>query len=149
MRVVRPKRPTALPTFILQHGKPTLEPDKQTWQKWMADHTVERVLVQTRLDELGMLVVTQFVGVDVVVRDQPRPYRTEVQGGQGEGMKAFYLTAAAAREGHERVVALCRDTYGEAGQKRLAELREDRERRRREQDPKPRTFPKTRRSPYA
>ncbi len=96
--------------YILNdNGEPIEEPDLLIWGKWL--ETADRHIA---CDEIGKVrISTVFLGLDhsfCMENHKPILFETMVFGGEHDQYQERYINRIAAQAGHDRAVAMVRDS---------------------------------------
>ncbi len=94
-----------LTTYRLDGDTPVIEPDFAAWCLWFYGQGRDHHLAETWVGDVR--VSTVFLGVDPIPRPDGRPllWETLIDGGESDGVRDQYASAAEARRGHEEAVA--------------------------------------------
>ncbi len=92
-------------TYRLDGDTPVIEPNFLAWSVWFYGQGRDHHLAETFVGEVR--VSTVFLGVDPITRPDGRPllWETLIEGGESDGWKDQYASAAEARRGHAGAIA--------------------------------------------
>jgi len=91
------------------NGDPVPEPDLLKWAEWLEGASSQRVVAQDNVGEV--LVSTVFLGLNHSFTDGPPIlYETMIFGGNHDSYQDRYRNKVAAAAGHDRAMALVRDS---------------------------------------